>query len=138
MVAMEQGYNRDAEKYFQQGLKITPDHALILTSLGHLYIRMSRLKLAISTLLQATQREPALPEGWYELGRAYMETREWQLALKAFDQVLQLNPDASTTYSAMASCYLKMNKRSEARQKVDQAMQLDQSNAEALRVKKQL
>jgi len=31
-----------------------------------------------------------------------------------------------------------MNRKSEARQKVDQALQLDQSNAEALRVKKQL
>ena len=138
MVAMEQGYNRDAEKYFQQGLKINPEHALILASLGHLYIRTGRARSAISTLLQATQREPALPDGWYELGRAYMETREWQLALNAFGRALQLNNDAVNTYSAMASCYLKMNKRSEARQKVDQALQLDQSNAEALRVKKQL
>jgi tetratricopeptide (TPR) repeat protein len=138
MVAMEQGYNREAEKYFQQGLKITPNHALILTSLGHLYIRMNRLRLAISTLLKATQYEPALPDGWYELGRAYMETREWQQALNAFDHALQLNHDAVNTYSAMASCYLKMNKRSEARQKADQALQLDPSNAEALRVKKQL
>ena len=138
MVAMEQGYNRDAEKYFQQGLKINPEHALILASLGHLYIKMGRARSAISTLLQATQREPALPDGWYELGRAYMETREWQLALNAFGRALQLNNDAVNTYSAMASCYLKMNKRSEARQKVDQALQLDQSNAEALRVKKQL
>jgi serine/threonine protein kinase/Tfp pilus assembly protein PilF len=138
MVAMEQGYNREAERYFQQGLKITPSHALILTSLGHLYIKTSRPKLAISTLLQATQYEPALPDGWYELGRAYMETREWQLALNAFDHALQLNHDAANTYSAMASCYLKMNKRSEARKKVDQALQFDQSNAEALRVKKQL
>ena len=138
MVAMEQGYNRDAEKYFQQGLKINPDHALILASLGHLYIKTGRARSAISTLLQATQREPALPDGWYELGRAYMETREWQLALNAFGRALQLNNDAVNTYSAMASCYLKMNKRSEARQKVDQALQLDQSNAEALRVKKQL
>src|SRR6266571_2948494 len=138
MVAMEQGYNRDAEKYFQQGLKINPDHALILASLGHLYIRTGRARSAISTLLQATQREPALPDGWYELGRAYMETREWQLALNAFGRALQLNHDAVNTYSAMASCYLKMNRKSEARQKVDQALQLDQSNAEALRVKKQL
>src|SRR6266704_2989842 len=138
MVAMEQGYNRDAEKYFQQGLKINPDHALILASLGHLYIKTGRARSAISTLLQATQREPALPDGWYELGRAYMETREWQPALNAFGRALQLNNDAVNTYSAMALCYLKMNRKSEARQKVDQALQLDQSNAEALRVKKQL
>ena len=138
MVAMEQGYNRDAEKYFQQGLKINPEHALILASLGHLYIKMGRARSAISTLLQATQREPALPDGWYELGRAYMETREWQPALNAFGRALQLNHDAVNTYSAMALCYLKMNRKSEARQKVDQALQLDQSNAEALRVKKQL
>ena len=138
MVAMEQGYNREAEGYFLEGLKITPDHALILTSLGHLYTRTNQPRLAIITLRQATQREPALPDAWYELGRAHMETREWKLALSALEQARQLNPDAANTYSAMAACYQKMNKKSEAKQKVREALQIDPNNAEASRVQKQL
>lgn len=138
MLAMEQGYNREAEGYFLEGLKLNSDHALILVALGRLYGEMDQLKSAIDTLRQATQREPALPDGWYELGRIHMKTREWKLALSALEQARQLNSDASDIYSAMASCYQKMNKKTEARQMIRDALQLDSSNSEALRVQKQL
>ena len=39
MVAMEQGYNQNAEKQFLEGLKLAPEHAGILTALGHLYLQ---------------------------------------------------------------------------------------------------
>ena len=138
MAAVEQGSKREAEKYFLDGLKITPDHALILTSLGHLYVELDQVRSAIDILLQATRREPNLPEGWYELGRAYMKTKDWKSAIKALDHAKQLNPDASNIYSAMAACYQKMNKKNEAKQKTDEALQLDPNNSEAIRLHRQL
>jgi predicted Zn-dependent protease len=138
MAAHEQGSKREAEKYFLDGLRITPEHALILTSLGHLYVELDQLRSAIDILLQATWREPNLPDGWYELGRAYMKTRDWKSALKALDHARQLSPDASTIYSAMATCYQKMNKKTEARQKTDEALLLDPNNSEAIRLQRQL
>lgn len=138
LAAMEQGYNREAEAYFLDGLKINPNHALILVAIGRLYIRMKQLRPAISTLQQATQQDSTLWEGWYELGRAHMEVREWKLALSALEQARQNNPDIPDIYSAMAACYLKMNKKAEARRMVKETLQRDPSNAEALRLQKQL
>jgi predicted Zn-dependent protease len=137
-VAVEQGFRGEAEKYFLEGLKITPDHALILTSLGHLYVELEQPNSAIEVLSQATRREPNLPDGWYELGRAYMKVRNWKSALNALDMARQLNPDASTIYSAMAACYQKMNKRTEAKKKTNEALQLDPNNSEAIRLQRQL
>jgi tetratricopeptide (TPR) repeat protein len=137
-VAMDQFYDREAEAYFLEGLKITPDHVLILVALGRLYIRMNQAQAAINVLRQATQRDPAMWEGWYELGRAHMKARQWKLALSALEQARQWNFEESEIYSAMASCYLKTNKKAEARQMVRESLQRNPNNTEANRLQKQL
>jgi len=137
-VAMDQLYDREAEAYFLEGLKINPDHALILIALGRLYTRMNQAQVAITVLRQATQREPALWEGWYELGRAHMKAKEWKLALSALEQARQWNFEESEIYSAMATCYMKTNKKAEARQMVRESLQRNPNNAEANRLQKQL
>jgi len=138
MLAMEQGYNREAEAHFLDGLRINSDHALILIAIGRLYIETKQIPSAISTLRQATQRDPALWEGWYELGRAHMRAREWKPALSALERARQVGSYAPDIYSAMATCYLKLNKKVEARQMVNETLQRDPNNAEAIRLQKQL
>jgi tetratricopeptide (TPR) repeat protein len=135
---MDQGYNLEAEAYFLEGLKINPNHALILANLGRLYLRMNQAPSAISVLRQATQIEPILWEGWYELGRAHMKAREWKVALSALEQARQVNPDSDEIYSAMAMCYLKTNRKAEAREMVRQSLMINPGNTEATRLQKQL
>jgi serine/threonine protein kinase/tetratricopeptide (TPR) repeat protein len=137
-LAMDQFYDREAEGYFLEGLKINPDHVLILVALGRLYVRINQASAAISVLRQVTQRDPAMWEGWYELGRAHMKAKEWKLALSALEQARQWNFEEADIYSAMASCYLKTNKKAEARQMVRESLQRDPNNVEANRLQKQL
>ncbi len=138
LLAMEQGYYREAEARFLDGLKISPKHALLLIATGRLYNETKQIPAAISTLRQATQEDPMQWEGWYELGRAHMKQREWNMALSALEQARQLSPYVSDVYSTMATCYLKLNKKGEARQLVNETLQRDPTNAEALRLQKQL
>ncbi|GCF06555.1 serine/threonine-protein kinase [Dictyobacter arantiisoli] len=139
LVASEQGLNTEAISYFKRGLEISPDHALILVALGRLYTEMkNHLPAAIASLQRATQIDPALWEGWYELGRAHMKAREWNFALSALRRALQIQTQSSSLYSAMASCFLNVKKKSDARQMVKEALQRDPQNAEAIRIQKQL
>ena len=137
-VAMDRGYDREAEAHLVKGLQINPDHALILATLGRLYLRMNQAQNAINVLRQATQKEPSMWEGWYELGRAHMKAREWKLALSALEQARQSNPDSDEIYGAMATCYVKINKKAEARQMVRQSLMINPNNSEATRLQKQL
>jgi tetratricopeptide (TPR) repeat protein len=140
-VAMEQGYMIEAEAYLQEGLQVQPNHTLILVTLGKLYLKMSQSSAtakAINVLRQATQLEPTLWEGWYELGRAHMKAREWKVALSALEQARQANADADEIYSAMATCYLKTGKKAEARDMVRQSLLINPGNAEATRLQKQV
>ncbi|GAC1448099.1 MAG: hypothetical protein PVSMB5_34470 [Ktedonobacteraceae bacterium] len=139
LVAVEEGSSREAEGYFLDGLKINPDHALILVALGRLYAESrQQLPSAISSLRRATQIDPALWEAWYELGRAHMKEKEWKYALSALERGRQVNASVPEIYSAMATCFLRMNKKPEARQMVSEALQRDPKNAEALRIQKQI
>jgi len=138
LVAVDQGYLREAEAYFLDGLRINASHALILVALGRLYTQTKQVSSAINVLRQATQSDPALWEGWYELGRAHMKAREWRLGVSALERARQVNQLAPEIYGAMATCYLKMGKKVEARQMVNEALQRDPKNGEAIRVQKQL
>lgn len=138
LVAAEQQFKQQAETYYLEGLKVSPDHALILIALGRLYLDMERTGDAVETLRRATKVESSLPEGWYELGRALMKGRQWKTALSALEQARQRDSSATGIYSAMAACYQKINKKTEARQMLSEAFRLDPTNAEAMRVQKQL
>lgn len=138
LVALELGIYRDAETYLKDGLKINPDHVLILITLGQLYIQTKQIPTAIKILRDATQRDPAIWEGWYQLGRAHMKQREWSYGLSALERARQVKGDVPDIFIAMATCFLKLNKKAEARQMVNEALQRDPKNPEVLRLQNQL
>jgi cytochrome c-type biogenesis protein CcmH/NrfG len=136
--AMEQNAYREAESYLQDGLKIKVDHPLILIALGRLYTDTKQPASAIKRLRQATQQDPDIWEGWYELGRAHMKQKEWKSALSALERARQIIGYQLEIYTAMATCHLKINQKADAGQIVNEILQRDPHNAEAIRLKKLL
>jgi cytochrome c-type biogenesis protein CcmH/NrfG len=135
---MEQNAYREAESYLQDGLKIKVDHPLILIALGRLYTDTKQPASAIKRLRQATQQDPDIWEGWYELGRAHMKQKEWKSALSALERARQIIGYQLEIYTAMATCHLKINQKADAGQIVNEILQRDPHNAEAIRLKKLL
>lgn len=136
--AMEQNSYREAESYLQDGLKLKADHPLILIALGRLHTDTKQPASAIKRLLQATQQDPDIWEGWYELGRAHMKQKEWKFALSALERARQITGYQLEIYTAMATCYLKINQKADAGKIVNEILQHDPHNAEAIRLKKLL
>src|SRR5262249_46748729 len=127
-----------ATETLEEALKISPDHVLILIELGQVYIEMKQIALAIKKLRTATQRDPAIWEGWYYLGRAHMKQQKWAYALSALERALQINAGVSAIYTAMATCFLKQSNKVEARRMINEALQLNPQNPEVIRLQKQL
>jgi serine/threonine protein kinase/Flp pilus assembly protein TadD len=138
LAAMEQGSYREAEGHFLEGLKISPMHTSMMVALGRLYIEMNRPRVALDLLQQATKIDPLPWEAWYELARAHMKMGEWRAALGALEVARQNFPDQPLIYSAMATCYLKLKKKSDARLMVNETLKRDPTNAEAIKLQKQL
>jgi cytochrome c-type biogenesis protein CcmH/NrfG len=136
--AMEQNSYREAESYLLDGLKIKADHPLILIALGRLYTDTKQSASAIKRLRQATQQDPDLWEGWYELGRVHIKQKEWNFALSALERARQIIGYKLEIYTAMATCFLKINQKADAGQMVNEILQHNPQNAEAIRLKKSL
>ena len=136
--AMKQNSYREAESYFQDGLKIKPGHPLILIAQARLYMETKQVAFAIKQLRWATQQDSDLWEGWYELGRAHMKQKEWKYALSALERARQITGYNPEIYSAMATCYLKINQKADAGQKINEILQHNPHHAEAIRLKKLL
>ncbi len=90
----------EAKRYLEQAIKLAPNDAFILDSLGWLQYRMKDHAQAISTLRQALSVR-ADPEIAAHLGEVLWESGEKLEAKKVWDSALQDNPNHEALLAAI-------------------------------------
>ena len=90
----------EAKVYLDQAIKLAPDDAFILDSLGWLQYRMKDHVQAISTLRRAIRLRPD-PEIAAHLGEVLWENGEHLEAKQVWDSALKDNPDHEALLSAI-------------------------------------
>ena len=90
----------EAKRYLEQALKLAPNDAFILDSLGWLQYRMRDHAQAITTLRQALQVR-ADPEIAAHLGEVLWESGEKQEAKKVWDSALKEHPEHEALLAAL-------------------------------------
>jgi len=90
----------EAKGYLEQAIKLAPNDAFILDSLGWLQYRMKDNAQAITTLRQAFSVR-ADPEIAAHLGEVLWESGEKQEAKKVWDSALQANPNHEALLAAL-------------------------------------
>lgn len=89
-----------AEKYFNEALKLSPDFVQALGGLGMMYNDMGRYSEAVAKLTRAVKKDPKFAPLHFELGRAYRGLNNKRMAQTEFQQVLQLAPDSPLALEA--------------------------------------
>jgi Tfp pilus assembly protein PilF len=84
----------EAEKQFQEALKMNPDFVNALAGLATTYMAMGRYDDAIAKLDRAVRKEPKLPHLHYELGKAYEGARNLPKAREEYQRAVELAPDS--------------------------------------------
>lgn len=90
----------EAKRYLEQAIKLAPNDAFILDSLGWLQYRMRDHAQAIATLRQALQVR-ADPEIAAHLGEVLWESGERQEAKKVWDSALKEHPEHEALLAAL-------------------------------------
>jgi type IV pilus assembly protein PilF len=98
-----------AEKYFTEALKLSPDFVQALGGLGMTYNATGRYSEAVVKLSRAVKKDPKFAPLHFELGRAYRGLNNKAMAQAEFQQVLQLAPDSSLGREAMKEL-VKLNR----------------------------
>jgi len=89
-----------AEKYFLEALKLSPDFVQALGGLGMTYNAMGRYSEAVVRLSKAVKKDPKFAPLHLQLGKAYRGLNDKRSAQAEFQQVVQLAPDSPLALEA--------------------------------------
>jgi tetratricopeptide (TPR) repeat protein len=84
-----------AHAYFDRGLRIQPENAMLNFHKGAAYAVEQKVEAALPYLERSRELEPGLPDTYKVLAYVYRSLRRPQEAIDNFNQYLQLQPNAS-------------------------------------------
>jgi predicted O-linked N-acetylglucosamine transferase (SPINDLY family) len=108
-----QGRFAEAERLFEELLRLEPSHAPSLTMLGAIALQSRRTERGIALIGKALENDPKSPQAHFYLGNGRKDLGRLSEAIASFDKAIQLKPDfADAHYARGTTLYLM--RRSEA------------------------
>jgi tetratricopeptide (TPR) repeat protein/peroxiredoxin len=114
LLATREGHTGDAIPYFQEALKINPDHLIALENLGNAYRQQKNWDEARKTLERAVAVGPQDPEANYSLGMVFAQLNDTERAYEYLQRALQARPGYPEALSNLGVLYLRTGRRDEA------------------------
>ena len=128
---MNQGKSAEAEKLFEQALKVDPKFSGARLNLGVALLAQQKLEPARAALEQATKELPNDPYAWYNLGLAYKDSAEPEKAIAAFQHVEKIAPDEPDAYYFEGFLLSQLQKYDEAIPAFKKALEIAPYHASA-------
>lgn len=114
LLAARQGQTEEAIGYFQQALKLNPDHLVALENLGNAYRQQKKWDEARKVLEHAVAVSPTDPESNYSLGMVFAQTNDAAQAYEYLQRALKSRPAYPEALNNLAILYLRTQRRDEA------------------------
>jgi tetratricopeptide (TPR) repeat protein len=104
----------DAIGYFQQALKVNPDHLIALENLGNAYRQQKNWEQARKVLEHAVAVSPSDPESNYSLGMVFAQTDDAARAYEYLQRALKARPAYPEALNNLGILYLRTQRRDDA------------------------
>jgi tetratricopeptide (TPR) repeat protein len=114
LLATRDGRTADAVPYFQEALRLSPDHLIALENLGNAYRQLKQWDDARKTLEHAVAVGLQDPEANYSLGMVYAQLNETDRAYDYLQRALQLRPGYPEALNNLGVLYLRTQQRDQA------------------------
>jgi protein O-GlcNAc transferase len=125
---MEQGDINDAEKVFEQAVKLPGVMAMGKINAGLCKYKLGRSNEAIELFEAARSQEPKNVTALTNLGTVYKEQEQWQKSIACFDEAISLLPKNASLHAARANSLLGIANFSEAQRSAEVALKLEPDN----------
>ncbi|HYW39866.1 MAG TPA: FG-GAP-like repeat-containing protein [Terriglobales bacterium] len=109
-----EGRTGEAIGYFQEALKLSPDHLIALANLGSAYRQQKRWDDARKTYERALQVGPNDAEANYGLGMVFAQNDDTARAFDSLQKALKLRPVYPEALNNLGILYLRTQRRDEA------------------------
>lgn len=133
---LSQHYSRleEAEKQFKQAVRLNRSDPITYYWLGQLYSQMGDTpKLrgsAEHVLLAAVNRDPTMPEAYFELGRLYERRENWSLAAVNYRKARELDPSDEKSLYHLGLCLVKLGDTAKGQELIRGAQALSKAKRE--------
>jgi tetratricopeptide (TPR) repeat protein len=104
----------EADKEFEEELRISPNHVPAMLELAARDIESNRLAAAASRTKRAIEIEPKNPQAHHLLGRVLLATEHFLESARELETAKLLAPDSALIRSHLAMVYQKLGRRKEA------------------------
>ena len=138
LLATRESRIEEAIPYFQQALRLSPDHLVALENLGNAYRQQKQWEEARKTLERAVQVAPEDPEANYSLGMVFAQLNDTDRAYQYLQQALKLRPAYPEALNNLGVLYLRTQRPDDAVAKFEECIRIapgfDQSYLNLARV----
>lgn len=100
--------------HLKSAATLKPDSPMILTNLGHVYLKLGRLEQAKDCYLKSLNLQPHVPEIMLNLGIISQQQGKLEEAVTYYEQCRDLNPDLAITYSMLGKAHRDLKHPDEA------------------------
>ncbi len=114
LLATREGRTADAIPYFQEALKLNPDHLIALENLGNAYRQQRSWGDARRVLERAVVVGPEDPEANYSLGMVFAQLNDTDRAYEYLQRALRARPGYPEALNNLGVLYLRTGRRDEA------------------------
>jgi tetratricopeptide (TPR) repeat protein len=126
---VEHGRIDEAVLHNFQALRIKPDYADALNSLGVAYYKTARLDEAIDCYNKAVKINPRQKEVYSNLGMALAAKGEFDKAILLYNKALQIDPDSFNTRLNLGAALTSSGKLEQAAQEYQKILSIQPRNA---------
>lgn len=116
------GRLEEAERFYRQALKATPDDATALHFLGGLLNQTGRNEEALPLLQKAAALTPENPEILNNLGAVYVGLGQPEKAVSLYEKAIGLRPDYADAHRNLGFICLQQNRFGKARSHLEKAL----------------
>jgi Flp pilus assembly protein TadD/peroxiredoxin len=138
LLAAREGRTGEAIGFFQEALKLSPDHLIALDNLGSAYRQLKRWDDARKTYERALEVGPNDAEANYGLGMVFAQNDDSARAFDSLQKALKLRPAYPEALNNLGILYLRTQRRDEAVASFEQCIRVapafDQSYLNLARV----
>ena len=114
ILAAREGKMPEAISYFQEALRVDPDHVVALDNLGAAYRQLQDWDEARKTLERALKVKPDDAEANYSLGMVFAQTDDSERAYQFLRKALQVRPDYPEALNNLGILYLRTQRIDDA------------------------
>jgi len=114
LLATREGRTAEAIPYFQEALRLSPDHLIALENLGNAYRQQKEWDEARRVLERAVAVGPQDPEANYSLGMVFAQLDDSDHAYEYLTRALKFRPAYPEALNNLGVLYLRTQRRDEA------------------------